>query len=79
MRKVLPDAYDFYPKTWTLPLEKNEFLNEFKQRKKVSKKNSNWRYMIKNGNGRYERTAQSSKLNFLKKNIFFLLKKLKQN
>lgn len=51
MRKILPDIYEFYPMTWTLPLEKNDFLAEFKKRKQNNEDDGyrHGRYVIKNG------------------------------
>lgn len=37
MRKKLPKVYDFYPRTWVLPLDRNEFVSEFKKRKNANK------------------------------------------
>jgi len=29
----MPEFFDFYPKTWNLPLEKNDLLNEFRTKR----------------------------------------------
>lgn len=50
MRKALPDVYDFYPMTWTLPLEKKDFYTEFKKRKRNLEIHGNSNRESRNGN-----------------------------
>ena len=33
MQKIFPDDYSFFPKTWILPLEANDFKNQFNKKK----------------------------------------------
>lgn len=35
MKLVLPEDFDFFPKTWMLPLEYRAFMNEFEKVKKT--------------------------------------------
>jgi tubulin polyglutamylase TTLL6/13 len=37
MRKAMPKDFNFYPKTWLLPLDHRNFLNEFKELKRIKK------------------------------------------
>lgn len=37
MRKAMPNDFNFYPKTWLLPLEHRSFVSEFKELKKIKK------------------------------------------
>ena len=34
MRRSLPDLFDFYPQTWILPVEHNDFISHFKSKLK---------------------------------------------
>lgn len=48
MAKVCPDLYDFFPKTWVLPNEANDFRNHFaSEAKNPKKKKHQTTYIVK--------------------------------
>lgn len=76
MRKAMPSMYDFYPMTWTLPLEKKDFYNEFKKRKRHQEMYGGCGRVGREVDRGGRRRGKNSKIFFL---IFFLGGKKESN
>lgn len=50
IKKVFPDQFNFFPKTWVMPMETCEFQNQFIDKYGRPSKNKNKTYIVKPDN-----------------------------